>query len=38
MDKWYSVELNEKQEPVEAVCYDCMQRLSERVSQDLLVH
>lgn len=38
MEKWYSVELNEKQELVEVVCYDCVQRLSERVSQDLLVH
>ena len=38
VEKWYGVELNEEQGLLEVVCYDCVQRLSERVSQDLLVH
>ncbi len=38
MEEWYSVELNEKPGLVQVVCFDCMQRLGDRVSQDLLIH
>ena len=38
MEKWYSVELDERQGLVEVVCRDCVQQLGDRVSQDLLVH